>query len=156
MWRLCQASPLQISPFGVCPLQKSPHPGDYAQLCRAYLVSGDPYKLGLRQKDRLGHSSSSVQGVCPNLLRHSPWWHCTPLRWCRLSVNHHLGGLQLSASRRYSHLASPPGGESRSIPPQIKLPPWVVQVHRTMGDLQLEGGEMVGDLSVTPGGCRRR
>ena len=79
-----------------------------------------------------------------------------PLRWCHLSISHHLGGLQLSTSRWYSHFARPPGGESRSTPSQIKLPPWAVPVHRTMGDLQLEGGETVADPSVTPGGCRRR
>ena len=72
------------------------------------------------------------------------------------SVNHYLGGLQLSASRWYSCLVSPPGGESCLTPPQKKLPPPVVQVHRTMEDLQQEGGETVADPSVTPGGYRRR
>ena len=156
MWRLCRASPPQISPVGVCPLQRPPYPGDYPQLRKAYLASGGPYKLGPLQKGRLGHSSHRVQGVWSNLLRHSPHWHHTPLRLHHLSVSHHLGSLQLSTSRRYSCLASPPGGESRSTPLQIKLPPPAVQVNRTVGDLQLEGGETVADPSVAPGGCRRR
>ena len=116
---------------------------------------GGPYKSGLQQKDRLGHSSCSVQGVWSNLLRHSPRQHRAPLRWHCLSISHHLGGLQLSASRWYSCLVSLLGGESHLTPPQIKLPPWVVQVHMTMGDLQLEGREMVANPSVAPGGCRR-
>ena len=33
---------------------------------------------------------------------------------------------------------------------QIKLPPWVAQVHRTAEDLPLEGGETVADPSVAP------
>ena len=156
MWCLCQASPLQISPVGVCPLQRLPYPRDYLQPPRASLALGGPYKSGPWQKDRLGCSSCSVQGVWSNLLRHSPQWCHVPLRWCCLSSSHHLGGQLLSTSRRYSRLTRPPGGESRSTPPQIKLPPWAFQVHRTMGDLQLEGGEMVADLSVTPGWCRRR
>ena len=47
MWRLHRASPLQISPVGVCPLQRPPYPRDYLQLRKAYLTSGGPYKLGL-------------------------------------------------------------------------------------------------------------
>ena len=156
MWRLCQASPLQISPVGVCPLQRLPYPRDYLQPPRASLTSGGPYKSGPWPKDRLGHSSCSVQGVWSNLLRHSPRQCHAPLRWCHLSISHHLGGRLLSTSRWYSCLVSPPGGELRSTPPQIKLPPWVVQVHRTEGDLQQEGRETVANLSVTPGGCRRR
>ena len=78
-----------------------------------------------------------------------------PLRWHCLSVSHHLGGLQLRTSRRYSHQASPPGGESLLTPPQIKLPSLAVQVHRTVGDLQLEGRETVANLSVAPGGARK-
>ena len=31
MWCLCRVSPLQISPVGVCPLQRSPYSGDYPQ-----------------------------------------------------------------------------------------------------------------------------
>ena len=41
-------------------------------------------------------------------------------------------------------------------PLQIKLPPQVVQVHRTAEDLPLEDGEMVADLSVTPEARRGR
>ena len=97
---------------------------------------------------------------CPRGLaqpaQRSPRWHCTPLRWCCLSISHHLGGLQLSTSRQYSHLTRSLGGESRLTPPQIKLPSRAVPVHRTVGDLQLEGREMVADPSVAPGGCRRR
>ena len=117
MWRLCQASPLQISPVGVCPLQRPPYPGDYPQLCKAYLISGGPYKLGPLQKGRLGHSSHRVQGVWSNGLRHSPHWCCTPLRWCHLSVSHHLGSWHHHTSRQYSHQASPLGGESLLTPP---------------------------------------
>ena len=156
MWCLCQASPLGISPVGACPLQRLPHPRDYPQLHKACLMSGGPYKLGLLQKGRLGYSSHRVQGVWSNGLRHSPHQCCAPLRWCHLSVSHHLGGQQCHTSRWYSHQASALGGESLPTPPQIKLPPLVAQVHRTMEDLQLEGGEMVADLSITPGGCRRR
>ena len=74
----------------------------------------------------------------------------------RLSTNHYQGGWQCHTSRRYNCQRSPLGGESLPNPPQIKLPPRVVQVHRTAEDLPLEGGEMVADLSVTPGGCWRR
>ena len=59
-------------------------------------------------------------------------------------------------SRQYSCQRSPPGGEWLPTPSQVKLPPRVVQVHRTTGDLQLEGGEMVVDPSVTQEVCRRR
>ena len=156
MWHLCQASPLQISPVGVCPLQRLPYPRDYLQPPRASLTSGGPYKSGPWLKDRLGRSWRSVQGVWSNLLRHSPRQCHAPLRWHRLSISHHLGGQLLSTSRQYSRLVSPPGGELRLTPPQIKLPLRVVQVHRTMGDLQQEGGEMVVDPSVAPGRCRRR
>ena len=68
----------------------------------------------------------------------------------------HPSGGAPCTSRQYSCQAGPSAGESLPTPLQIKLPPWVAQVHRTMGDLQLEGGEMVADLSVTLGGCRRR
>ena len=156
MWCLRRASPLQISPVGVCPLQRLSYPRDYLQPPRASLTSGGPYKSGPWQKDRLRCSSHSDQGVWSNLLRHSPRQCHAPLRWHHLSISHHLGGQLLSTSRWYSHLARPPEGESHLTPPQIKLPLLVVQVHRTMGDLQLEGGEMVVDPSVTPGGCRRR
>ena len=88
--------------------------------------------------------------------RHSPHWHCTHPKWHRLSTNHYLGGQQHCTNRWYNCQGSPQGGELLWTPPQIKLPLWVAQVHRTVGDLQLEGGEMVADLSVAPGGCRRR
>ena len=42
------------------------------------------------------------------------------------------------------------GRELLPTPPQIKLPPWAVQVHRTTEDLPLEGGETVANPSVTP------
>ena len=45
---------------------------------------------------------------------------------------------------------------SHSTPPWIKLPPLLVQVHRTAGDLQLGGREMVDNLSVTPGGVQEK
>ena len=66
------------------------------------------------------------------------------------------GGRQCCTSRQYNCQGSPLGGESLPTPLQIKLPLWVVQVHRTVGGLQLEGEEMVADPSVAPGGCRRR
>ena len=37
-----------------------------------------------------------------------------------------------------------------------KTPPSVVKAQRTMGDRGLGGGEMVADLPVTPGECKRR
>ena len=52
--------------------------------------------------------------------------------------------------------SKPTGSGVALTPPWIKLPPWVAQVHRTTGDLQLEGGEMVADPSVTQEACRRR
>ena len=59
-------------------------------------------------------------------------------------------------SRRYNHQRSPLGGELLLTPLQIKLLLGVVQVHRTMKDLPLEGGETVADPSVTPEVCRGR
>ena len=115
-------------------LQRLPHPRDYPQLCKAYLTSGGPYKLGPLWKGRLGHSWHRVQGVWSTLLRHSPRQCRTPLRWHHLSISHHLGGLQLHTSRQYSRQASPLGGESLLTPPQARLPPWAVQVHRTARD----------------------
>ena len=41
-------------------------------------------------------------------------------------------------------------------PPQIKLPPWVVQVHRTTEDLTREGREAAADPSVAQEACRRK
>ena len=38
----------------------------------------------------------------------------------------------------------------------MKLPPLVVKALRTTGDRGLEGGEMVANLPVTPGECKRR
>ena len=60
---------------------------------------------------------AQVQGVWPNGLRHSPRQCHAPLRWHCLSISHHLGSLQLCTSRRYSHQASPLGGESLLTPP---------------------------------------
>ena len=89
-------------------------------------------------------------------LRCRPHQHCAHLRWHCLSVSHHLASHQLRTNRRYSRQASPLGGESLSTPPWIKLPPLVVKAWRTMGDRGLEGGEMVANLPVTPGECKRR
>ena len=92
----------------------------------------------------------------PNGLRHSPRQHCTCPKWCCLFTNHYLGGRHCCTSRWYNHQRSPLGGELLLTPPQIKPPPWVVQVHRTMEDLPLEGGEMVADLSIAPEARRGR
>ena len=80
-----------------------------------------------------------------------PHRHHTHLRWHHLSISHHLASHQLHTNRRYSCQASPLGGESLSTPPSIKLKAW-----RTAGDRGLESGEMVADLPVTPGECKRR
>ena len=104
----------------------------------------------------LWHRWHRVQVAWPNGPRHSPRQHHTCPKWCRLSTNHYLGGWKHHTSRWYSHQGSPPGGEWLLTPLQIKLPLWAAQVHRTTGDLQLEGREMVADPSVAPGGCRRR
>ena len=156
MWCLCQASPLQISPVGVCPLQKPPYPRDYPQLHKAYLALGGPYRLGPLQKGTLGHSWRRVQGVWPNGLRCHPRQRRTLLRWHRLSISHHLAGQQLCTNRRYSCQASLLGGESLLTPLLIKLPPLGVKARRTAGDRGLGGGETVADLPVTPGECKRR
>ena len=47
-------------------------------------------------------------------------------------------------------------GVASDPPPQIKRLLWVVQVHRTMEDLTLEGGEAAADPSVAQGACKRR
>ena len=141
MWHLRWASPLQISPVGVCPLQRPPFPGDYPQLCKAYLMSGGPYRLGPLQKGTLGHSWHRVQGVWPNRLRHSPPQCCTSLRWHRLSISHHLASWQLRTSRQYSCQASPLEGESLLTTPSVKLPPLAVKARRTVGDRGLGGRE---------------
>ena len=104
----------------------------------------------------LGHRWCSVQAAWPNGLRHSPHQHCVCPKWCRFSANHYQGGWQCRTSRRYNHQRSPLGGESPQTPPQIKPPPRAAQVHRTMEDLPLEGGEMVADLSVAPEARRGR
>ena len=156
MWHLHRASPLQISPVGVCPLQRPPYPGDYPQLCRAYLKLGGPYRLGPLQKGMLRHSWHRAQGVWPNRLRCYPRRCCAHLRWHHLSISHHLASHQLRTNRQYSHQASPLGGESLLTPPSIKLPPLVVKARRTVGDRGLEGGEMVANLPVAPRECNRR
>ena len=50
-----------------------------------------------------GTTSAVSKGSGTNLPRHSLWWCCTPLRWCHLSISHHLGGWQHHTSRWYSH-----------------------------------------------------
>ena len=104
----------------------------------------------------LGHRWHSVLAAWPNRLRHSPRRCCVCPKQCRLSTNHYLGGQQCCTSKWYNHQRSPQGGESLPTPPQMKLPPWAVPVHRTAEDLPLEGGEMVADPSVTPEVCRGR
>ena len=89
----------------------------------------------------LGHRWCRVRAAWPNGPRHSPHQCRTCPKWHRLSTNHYLGGQQCCTSRWYSHQGSPAGGEWLLTPLQIKLPPWVAQVHRTTGDLQLEGGD---------------
>ena len=78
-----------------------------------------------------------------------PKWHC-------LSANHYLADQPPRTDRQYSHQVRLRGEELLPTPASRRLPLRVVQVHRTAGDLQLEGGEMVANLSVTPGGCRGR
>ena len=156
MWHLHWASPLQISPVGVCPFQRPPYPRDYPQLRKAYLALGGPYRLGPLQKGMLGHSWCWVHRLWPNGFRHHPHQCCTCLRWHRLSGSHHLASWQLHTSRQYSCQASPPGEKSLLTPPLIKLPPLVVKAWRTTGDRGLGGGEMVANLPVTPGECKRR
>ena len=98
----------------------------------------------------LGHRWCSVPAAWPNGLRYSPHQHHARLKWCRLSANHYLGSQQCCTSRRYNRQRSPQGGELLLTPPQIKLPLWAAQVHRTVEDLPLEGGETVANPSVTP------
>ena len=104
----------------------------------------------------LGHRQHGVQVAWPNGLRHSPRQCCTYLKQCHLSTNHYQGDQQCRTSRRYNCQRSPQGGELLPTPPQITPPPppGAAQVHRTMEDLPLEGGEVVADPSVTPGACR--
>ena len=103
----------------------------------------------------LGHSWCRVSGLQPNGLRcHLRQCHAL-LRWHHLSVSHHLASQQLHTSRRYSHQASLPGGESLSTPLPTKLPPPVVKVLRATGDRVLEVGKTVADLPVTPGERKR-
>ena len=104
----------------------------------------------------LGHRWRSVQAAWPNGLRHSPCrCHACP-KWHHLSANHYQGSRQHHTSRQYNRQRSSPGGELRPTPPQIKPPLQAAQVHRTAEDLQIEGGEMVADLSVTQEACRKR
>ena len=98
----------------------------------------------------LEHRRRSVQAAWPNGLRHSPRQHHVCPKRRRLSANHYLGGWQCRTSRRYNCQRSPQGGELLLTPRQIKPPRGAAQVHRTMEDLPLEGGEMVADPSVTP------
>ena len=104
----------------------------------------------------LGHRWCSIQVAWPNRLPHRPHQHRTHPKWCRLSANHYQGSQPCCISRRYNRQRSPRGGELLPNPPQIKLPPWVVQVHRTVEDLTQEGGEVAADPSVTQEACRRR
>ena len=60
---------------------------------------------------------------------------CMP-QWHHLSTNPNQGGRPHHISKWYNHQRSPRGGESLLDPPQIKLPPWVAQVHRTAEDLR--------------------
>ena len=104
----------------------------------------------------LGHSWHRVYGPQPNGLRcHLRWCHTHP-RWHRLSVSHHLAGQQLCTSRPYSWQASLLGGESLLTPLPTKLPPLAVKALRSTGDRGPEDREMVADLPVAPGECKRR
>ena len=98
----------------------------------------------------LEHRQHSVQVAWPNGLRHSPRQCCTHPKWHCLSANHYQGGRQCRTSKQYNCQRSPQGGELLPTPQQIKPPLGVAQVHRTMEDLPLEGGETVANLSVTP------
>ena len=156
MWHLCRASPLQISPVGVCPLQRPPYPGDYPQLRKAYLESGGPYRLGPLQKGTLRHSWHRAQGVWPNGLRCCPCQCRTHLRWHHLSVSHHLAGHQLHTNRRYSRQASPLGGESLSTPPSIKLPPAGGQSSKDHGRQRIRGWGDSGQSASCPRGVQEK
>ena len=156
MWCLRWASPLQISPFGVCPLQRPPYPGDYPQLHKAYLASGGPYRLGPLQKGKLGHSWHRVHGLWPNRLRCHPCQHHTLLRWHRLSVSHHLASQQLCTSRQYSCQASLLGGESLLTPPLIKLPPTGGQSSEDHGRQRTRGWGDSGQSASHPRGVQEK
>ena len=67
-----------------------------------------------------------------------------------------LAGRPRCISRRYNCQSSPRGGGLLLMPPQIKLLPWAVPVHRTTEELTREGGEVAADPSVTQEACRRR
>ena len=102
------------------------------------------------------HRWCRVQAVWPNRPKHSPCQCHTPPKWHSLSTNHYLADQTPCTNRRYSRQVRLRGEELLLTPASIKLPPLVVKAPRTVGDLQLEGTEMVADLSVTPGGCRGR
>ena len=92
----------------------------------------------------LRHRWHRVQVVWPNGPRHSP------------SANHYLADQPPCTESQYSHQVRLWGEELLLTPASIKSPPLAVKAPRTVGDLQLEGGEMVADPSVAPEGCRRR
>ena len=107
-------------------------------------------------KGMLGHRWRRVQAVWSNGPRHSPRQHHACPKWHRLSVNHYLADQPPCTDRWYSHQVRLRGEELLPTPASRRLSPQVVQVHRTTGDLQLEGRETVTNSSVAPGWCRRR
>ena len=153
MWCLCQVSPLQISPVGVCPLQRSPYSGDYPQH-----LPGVGRSIQIRAATERHTRAQLVQG--PRGL--AQWTQmpptlapCTPqmaLPLCQPPPN--------QPSTPYQQAVQLPGKSSgRGVsltPPWIKLPLLAAKTWRTMVDRGLGGGEMVADLPVTPGECKRR
>ena len=141
-WRL---PPPEALPSGGLPTAPQGLPGvGRSLMMRAWL------------KGMLRHRWHRVQAVWPKGPRHSPRWCSACPKWHLLSANHYLADQLPCTDRRYSHQVRLRGEELLQTPVSIKLPLPVVKAPRTTGDLQLEGGETVADLSVTPQGCRRR
>ena len=90
-----------------------------------------------------GTQMAQRSGAWPNRCQHHLRRHCVHPKWCCLSANHAQSGWPCHISKWYNCQ------RVTSNPPQVKLPLWAVQAHRTVEDLPREGGEMAGDPSVT-------
>ena len=128
------------------------------------LPTAPPGLLGVKRSIRLRGTAERIAGA--QMVQHpgglAQWTltppmsaPCTPQMV--LPLRQPPPGWPAMAYQQAVQLPKKPMGRGvTSNPPQIKLPPWVAQVHRTTEDLTREGGEVVANPSVTQGACRRR
>ena len=148
MWHLCQASPLQISPVGVCP-SGGPLPQELPTASQS--LPGIGVSMQIR---------AAVERHARAQLAEGPW---APAQWAQMPPMSALPLCQPPPGRPvtpYQQAVQPPGkstGRRVTFDSSIdKTAPAGGQTLRTAGDRGLEGREMVANLPITPGECKRR